>query len=184
MPLDDARTRRPHEILTLLRKRCGLTLVTAASQLGVSKSELSRIESGQRHLSRRHVAALAQLYGVDFSELSGTVLGATTWTAPSSGQEGRISPSPSMLPDINLSPDADILHLEDDGTFPTGTTVIVEPGRTILPGGCFLPRDGAHRIYRLCIDQSGRASGVSLCGAWRLDATERDVWRVVAILPA
>ena len=192
MPLDDTlRQRPPHEIVGRLRKRQGLTLIAAAAKMGLSKSELSRIESGQRRLTRRHIAVLAQLHGIDFRDLAAILLG-DGGADPSPAPRSRPAPvvptaTTAVFHDLaaGLSPEAQVYSLVNDGHFAAGSSVIAEPTRVLRPGGCFLPHQGARRIYRLCIDDHGRAYGLSLCGQWTLESPLDDgVLRVTAILPA
>ena len=55
-------TRSPGERLAYLRAGQGLTLDAAAALTGISKSELSRLETGKRKIGERHIAALASAY--------------------------------------------------------------------------------------------------------------------------
>ncbi|MBF0333223.1 MAG: helix-turn-helix transcriptional regulator [Alphaproteobacteria bacterium] len=178
---DDPRTRRPHEIVAHLRKRRGLTLVAAAAQLGLSKSELSRIESGQRRLSRRHVALLAHQHGIDFGRLAVLLLG--EGEGPPPARPATAPPVPALA--SVSTPNAALFPLPAKDVFPAGTTVVAEPASVIRPGGCFLPREGVRRIYRLRIDDAGQPYGASLCGRWRVEQPLRQgVLRVLAILTA
>jgi transcriptional regulator with XRE-family HTH domain len=57
--------------LRRLRERRGVTLVEVAAQTGISKSTLSRLESGQRRPSLELLLPLAQAYQLPLDELVG-----------------------------------------------------------------------------------------------------------------
>jgi len=57
--------------LRRLRERRGVTLTTLAKQTGISKSTLSRLESGQRKPSLELLLPLAQAHGLPLDELVG-----------------------------------------------------------------------------------------------------------------
>ncbi|HET8812295.1 MAG TPA: helix-turn-helix transcriptional regulator [Gaiella sp.] len=57
--------------LKRLRARRGLTLTTVAAQTGISKSTLSRLESGQRKPSLELLLPLGEAYRVPLDELVG-----------------------------------------------------------------------------------------------------------------
>ena len=52
-----------------LRKKSGLSLTEAARELGVSKSYLSMIESGQRSLNKNRAIQIAYVYGVQIEDV-------------------------------------------------------------------------------------------------------------------
>jgi transcriptional regulator with XRE-family HTH domain len=58
--------------LRRLRARRGLTLTTVAAKTGISKSTLSRLESGQRKPSLELLLPLAEAYHLPLDELVGT----------------------------------------------------------------------------------------------------------------
>ena len=57
--------------LRRLRKRRGLTLTALAAKTGISKSTLSRLESGQRKPSLELLLPLAEAHQVPLDELVG-----------------------------------------------------------------------------------------------------------------
>jgi transcriptional regulator with XRE-family HTH domain len=58
-----------HDDLKRARQQLGLTMVDAAKKLGLSQSQLSRIESGRSGITSQRLAELAGLYGVSVSKL-------------------------------------------------------------------------------------------------------------------
>src|SRR5215510_10726256 len=58
--------------LRRFRERRDLTLTAVAAQTGISKSTLSRLESGQRRPSLELLLPLAELYHLPLDELVGT----------------------------------------------------------------------------------------------------------------
>lgn len=62
---------RVGERLRALRRAAGRTLVDLAADTGISKSTLSRLESGERRLTVDQLAALADVYGVSLDDLVG-----------------------------------------------------------------------------------------------------------------
>jgi transcriptional regulator with XRE-family HTH domain len=60
--------------LKRLRQRQGVTLTALAAKTGISKSTLSRLESGQRKPSLELLLPLAELYHLPLDELVGTRL--------------------------------------------------------------------------------------------------------------
>lgn len=53
-----------------LRKRANLTQQQIAEYLGVSQTDVSRIESGERKITASQIAKLADLFGVNIKELN------------------------------------------------------------------------------------------------------------------
>ena len=60
----------PRHVLAALRKARGMTLVDAGRAASISKSELSRLERGERALDQRQLAALAVAYDTEYRELA------------------------------------------------------------------------------------------------------------------
>jgi transcriptional regulator with XRE-family HTH domain len=58
-----------HGDLKRARKQLGLSMVEAARKLGLSQSQLSRIESGKSGITSQRLAELAGLYGISVSKL-------------------------------------------------------------------------------------------------------------------
>jgi len=58
-----------HEDLKRARQQLGLSMVEAAKKLGLSQSQLSRIESGRSGITSQRLAELAGLYGISVSKL-------------------------------------------------------------------------------------------------------------------
>jgi transcriptional regulator with XRE-family HTH domain len=58
-----------HDDLKRARQQLGLSMDEAAKKLGVSQSQLSRIESGKSGITSQRLAELAGLYGVSASKL-------------------------------------------------------------------------------------------------------------------
>lgn len=59
------------ERLRALRRGAGLTLDDLAGRTGISKSTLSRLETGERKLALEHLTILADEYGVSLDDLVG-----------------------------------------------------------------------------------------------------------------
>jgi transcriptional regulator with XRE-family HTH domain len=58
-----------HEDLKRARQQLGLSMVDAAKKLGLSQSQLSRIEAGRSGITSQRLAELAGLYGISVSKL-------------------------------------------------------------------------------------------------------------------
>src|SRR6478672_5385269 len=67
------RLRRLSRELRRMREEKGLTPEAAATQLGWSRSKVSRIETGRTMASRSDVAAVCDLYGVNSSDRAGLI---------------------------------------------------------------------------------------------------------------
>ena len=67
--LDQACVRPPGERLAWLRREAGLSVTQAASEMGLSKAELSRLENGLREITGRHMTRVAAVYGVGFAHV-------------------------------------------------------------------------------------------------------------------
>ena len=71
--LADLAIRLPHERLAKLRKVSNLTLDQVASLSGISRAELSRLETGDRRLLDTHLAKLSRAYNTTLNELKNLV---------------------------------------------------------------------------------------------------------------
>lgn len=58
-----------HEELRAHRRRCGLTQMHVAEQLGIARTTLIAIEKGERQLRAPELVQLAHLYGIQVADL-------------------------------------------------------------------------------------------------------------------
>ena len=85
----------PNAALRAARKRSGLTLERAADAIGISHSQLSRIETGDRQPKAVELQKLAEIYGATVEEIMPG--------APLIESQTRYQPKPSRASDDILS---------------------------------------------------------------------------------
>jgi transcriptional regulator with XRE-family HTH domain len=150
MALSDACLRTAGERLSYLRQRAGFTLVQAAQETGLSRSELSRLENGTRRLKDHHLEALAKLYGFAVEALRGVLAHDPDAAAQEDGQllpcynaaslAGKgIARAPSTLTrlpvQVKLGKDAYMIAVDGDAGLPVParSLVVIDPSaRSVL----------------------------------------------------
>jgi len=135
--------------LKRLRAQRGITLTGLASTTGISKSTLSRLETGQRRPTLELLLALSQAYRVSLDDLVG---------APDVG-DPRIRLKPGRVKGRTVIP----LTRQPDG---------MQAWKIVIPTGMVNPEPRAHDGHEWIYVLSGRMRLVLGDRAWLLGAGE------------
>lgn len=160
--LEEICVRKECERISYLRTLNNLTLESAAVIAGISRSELSRLENGERKLTDLHIAKLAMAYRMTVNELKDIlsyqikskvrVISVSTASPPNikrqlpiylssvlpvHGRSLQISAKAEICADIQVSDKAyaiEMDHASDDIILPPNSLIIADPSSLVRLG--------------------------------------------------